>query len=165
MRGPLLAILALLVAVPAYSQDLRVVGIEIGDKGIHRLDTGAATSEKNTPTGEITKVLRAKLVLATDVIPAMTGTEFGFQYVLLGSPGGADVTLNMVITYPQQGLTNPDTGKILRQSRYSQVKQTGKSEYMGYGFESNWEAEPGIWVFQIWHDGNILTEHHFIVKK
>lgn len=158
-------ILLVLLMAPAKAQELQVIGIEVEGKGVYRLETGSAEAVENTATGEVASVKRSRLVTETDTIAGEMGTEFGFQYTILGSPEEADVSLDFVISYPEQGLTNPDNGETIKQSRYSLKKKIGTSEYMGYGFESDWEIEEGDWLFEIWYDGTMLTKQRFAVVQ
>ena len=139
--------------------------IDVVDAGTYRIETGDKTQEANTPTGEITAVDNSVLVEATDTIVASPGAEFGFRYVVIGEPAGGEVELDFVITYPATGLTDPATGTTLHESRYSAAKTIGKREYLGYGLESDWEAVPGEWRFEIWHDGRMLAKHAFTLTK
>ena len=139
--------------------------VDVVESGTFRIETGVATAKANTPTGEVTAVDRAVLIEATDTVEARKGTEFGFRYTIVGEPEGDEVELDIVITYPEAGLSDPATGKSVHESRYSTTKKIGTTEYLGYGIEAEWEAVPGPWSFEIWHEGAQLARLVFTVTQ
>jgi len=159
-----LLILCVLIS-GAFAQTALIDRIEIVQKGVFEISAGDKITEPNAPTGEITETNTAQLIETTDTISAQKGREFGFQYLIIGSPNDAEVSLDIVISYPKEGLKNPDTQQPIFESRYSQTKKIGEINYLGYGFENDWEAVPGIWNFQIWYMGNKLNDTDFIVGK
>jgi hypothetical protein len=165
MRAIMAALLLFSAPFAAWAQSVTVERIDILDKGLYAIETGAGTAQANTPTGEVTAVTGSRNIEVTSAIAAKVGGEFGFRYTAIGEPAGAEVPFDIVIAYPKQGLTNPDTKTTLHESRYSQTKKIGEISYLGYGFEHDWEAEPGTWVFQIWHDGRKLADETFTVTK
>jgi hypothetical protein len=165
MRFILLAAMLLTVALPARAQDIQVERVDIVDKGIYTLTTGGQTTDANTPTGAISGVTTVKNIEATTAIPGRLGLEFGLQYVVVGEPAGAEVSLDIVITYPAPGLVDPSDPKPILESRFSRVKKIGETVYLGYGFENAWEIVPGTWKFEIWFDDRKLAEQTFTVNK
>ena len=165
MRGLMLLISMLFMAVGTCTADAQVAGIEVVDRGIYTIETGSETKDPNTPTGTITAVKDVKNVELTTTIPARLGIEFGFQYIVVGEPAGAEVTLDIVNIYPEQGLPTPGSTEHLFRSEYSRTKKIGEIEYLGYGFENAWEVVPGNWTFQIWYDGRQMMEQSFTVTE
>jgi len=149
----------------AHADDVRVDRIEIVGKGVYAVETGQATQNPNTPTGAITAVDNVTNIEATTEIPASVGTEFGFQYKIVGEPSGAEVTLDFVNIYPEQGLRDPAGPGPVFESRYQRTKRIGETQYLGYGLENAWEAVPGSWTFQIWYDGRKLVDESFTVTE
>jgi hypothetical protein len=165
MRVKFLVALLLAASLGSHAHGATIERIDIVDTGIYAIETGAATADESTPTGEITAVTTARNIDATDTVAAAPGLEFGFRYILVGEPHGDDATLDMVVTYPQVGLKDPDAAERLFESRYTQTKTVGDTWYMGYGFENDWEMVPGTWVFQIWFEGHKLAEQRFTVTN
>jgi hypothetical protein len=161
-----LVFILVLSLFPAFARaDVKVDSVTIVEKGIYTIDTGDETRDAQTPTGKITAVTKVRNIESTVTIPARLGLEFGFQYVVVGDPAGAEVTLDIVTTFPAQGLRNPKASKPLYESKYRRTKKIGDTVYLGYGFENLWEVEPGIWTFQIWHENRKLAEQSFTVVK
>jgi hypothetical protein len=156
------ALLALPAAAPAETPT--VDRIEIVDRGVYEIVAGAETKNEDTPTGVITAVETEKLVTPGNAVAARVGLEFGFRYRIVGGPDGADVSLDMVYTYPAPGLKSPDTAAPITETRYSRTKKIGATEYLGYAFEKDWEIVPGTWTFAIWQGGKKLAEESFTVS-
>ncbi|MCG6857294.1 MAG: DUF3859 domain-containing protein [Salaquimonas sp.] len=162
------SVLAFLLVFPfftAIAPAASLEGVDVVDAGIYRVDTGAESAEPGTPTGEVTAVVKATLLEATDTVPARLGTEFGFRYEVVGKPAGEAVMLDFVITYPDKGLHDPASGRTLHESRYSKAKPIASTEYFGYGLENDWEAVPGTWTFEIWQDGVKFAGRSFTLTK
>jgi hypothetical protein len=156
---------ALLVLTPAAARpaDVQVERVEIVDAGTYTVTVGEETADPNAPSGAIAAPVTATLVEATTAIPARLGLEFGFRYVVVGAPAGAEVALDFVIAYPPPGLADPADTEPLRESRYTRRKTIGDTVYLGYGFENDWEIVPGTWRFEIWYEGRELVTRSFEV--
>lgn len=164
MRKLMLLLPLLLTITGARAGEVRVDRVDILEKGVFALETGEQTQDPGTPTGEITAVTTARLLDATETIPARVGTEFGFRYVVVGEPDGTEVALDIVNLYPAPGLSPPGGEAPLRRSDYRRTRKIGEAAYLGYGFENAWETVPGTWTFEIWHDGRKLAEQSFTVE-
>lgn len=158
---------ALLIAAPlaVHAADVRVERIDVVDTGIYAVETGEETADPNAPTGTIAAVTTVTNVETTTTIPGKLGLEFGLRYVIVGEPDGAEVPLDFVITYPPPGIVDPAESSPLLESRYSRSKKIGETVYLGYGFENDWEIVPGLWRFEIWHDGAKLADQSFTIGK
>ena len=159
------AFLLIFLSFAATAFAMTIERVDVLDAGTYRIETGNKTAEANTPTGEVTAVDKSMLVEATNTVAASVGTEFGFRYRIVGEPEGEEVELDIVITYPEAGLSDPATGKAGKESRYKTRKKIGSEEYLGYGIEADWEVVPGPWAFEIWHDGDQLARLVFTVTK
>jgi len=157
---------AFLVTVPlaAGAAEVKVDRIDVIDAGIYTVETGAATADPGAPGDTIVAPLKATLVEATTAIPGGLGLEFGFRYVVVGAPAGAEVPLDVVITYPPPGLADPADPAPLRESRFTRAKKIGETVYLGYAFENRWEIIPGEWTMEIWFDGRKLAGRSFAVR-
>jgi hypothetical protein len=165
MRVTLLASLLILVSAGAMAADAHVDSIEIVGKGIYKVQTGAATKDASLPTGEIKTPDTFKNVEATTTVPARIGIEFGFEYRTVGAPKGAEVPLQFVNIYPAAGLADPASDKPILTDKFERTKRIGDVNYLGYGFDSDWELVPGTWVMEIWSDGHRLARESFTVVK
>lgn len=165
MRSLVATLTLLLLAAGAEAQTVTVDRIDVVSFGTFGIETGEITPTPDTPTGEVTAVSAARNLQSTHTIKAHVGLEFGFQYVVVGSPAGAEVTLDIVHRYPAQGLKTPESAEPVRESRYQRTKVIGETNYLGYGFEQEWEMEPGSWGFEIWYDGRRLAEETFSVER
>ena len=166
MRIVLMATTALGLTMAATSaQDATVHEIDVTTIGIHTVKIGEITDDPDLPGEQVAEAVSADLVEETTTIPAKIGTEFGFQYIVVGTPDKADVTLDFVFTYPEPGLDDPQHDAPILTSRFSKVRQVGGIFYTGYGFENDWELVPGTWTFTVWYDGEQMAEQSFTVTK
>jgi hypothetical protein len=165
MRAICCGLLLLGLATVARADDLRVDRLEVVSKGIFEVQTGETTPDTTAPTGEIAAPVTSKNIEATSEIPAKIGLEFGVQYRVVGAPEGAEVPLELVITYPAPGLADPSESEPIRTTRFTRQKKIGETTYVGYGFENDWELVPGTWTFIIWYDNRKLLDESFTVTK
>jgi hypothetical protein len=102
---------------------------------------------------------------STDV-PGTVGTQFGIEFRIDGAPAGDGVTLYLALTFPPQGMRNPNTGETMHDARiaFPNVK-IGALSVLGYGFDNGWETVPGVWTEQIWYQNRVLAERSFTVSK
>ncbi|MCB1451877.1 MAG: DUF3859 domain-containing protein [Nitratireductor sp.] len=164
MRMVFIALLCLW-PVAASAEDLTITGARIVDIGVYQIRKGEVTGNSATPTGEISAVDEAMLLEPGTGITARIGLEFGFRYVVEGLPEGAPVELDFVQTYPAPGLQSPDGGAPQRSVRFRRTKTIGKTEYLGYGFEQDWEMVPGKWTFEVWQGESKLLFQTFEVGR
>lgn len=160
MRAVLFAV-AMVAAPPVALAAPEVERIDVLDAGTYTVETGAATADPSVPMGETVAVTSATLIEAGTSVPAVLGTDFGFRYVPVGTPGGEAVSLDFVVAYPEPGLADPAAEAPIRGARFTREKTIGKPDYLGYLLEEPWEAIPGTWRFEIWHDGQKLAERTF----
>ncbi len=165
MRLLLLLAFLPLVSGAALAEDARVDGIEIVGKGIYEVHTGAVTKDPSAPTGEIKAPDTFTLVEATDAIPARIGTEFGVEYRPTGVPDGTEATLSFVFVYPSPGIADPASAKPILSDRFERKKKIGAVNYLGYGFENDWELVPGTWTMEIWSGDQKLASENFTVAE
>ncbi|CAN5132510.1 hypothetical protein BH10PSE9_BH10PSE9_15450 [soil metagenome] len=165
MRVAIFLVALAAAVLPASAQSVNVERIDVVDRGIYEIVTGAQTPGANTPTGTVTATTAEKLVTATTTIPGKVGVEFGFHYVVAGLPKGAEAPLDFAIAYPPPGLKDPAAAAPMPESKYSRPKKIGDTIYLGYGFENAWEIVPGTWTFTISSGGKKLAEQSFTVTK
>ena len=143
--------------------DARVDRVEIVSQGTYRVEVGEATADPDAPTGQISAPATFTLIEATTDIAAGLGVEFGLEYRIVGEPEGVEVPLDFVISYPAPGLMDPDSSEPLLSTALARPKTIGKVEYLGYGFENDWELVAGTWRFTISYRGRTLAERSFTV--
>jgi hypothetical protein len=165
MRLLTFGVLLLVLPTVADAQEVRVDRIDVVSKGIYRVQTGEQTADTAAPTGEIAAPVEFENIDKTSDIAASIGLEFGVEYRVVGAPEAAEVELELVITYPAPGLTDPRESEPIRATRFNRQKKIGEVTYVGYGFENDWEMVPGTWTFRIWYDNRKLLEESFTVSR
>jgi hypothetical protein len=153
------AILAL--AVRATAQDIMSVNeAVVTEAGIY---TGRVVQTNGVPAGvagiahDLDSVT---LVQGTTNIPARVGTRFGFRYSTRGAIWNAPIVLTIVGEHPP--IKDPKSGKVLTRDEFK-VNSSVYQPYVIYTFDENWEAVPGNWKFEVWHQGKKLCEQSFTV--
>lgn len=149
----------------AHAQKVRVDRIDIIGKRIYQVTVGKLIPDKRAPTGVVASVIKVTKSEDTATLHARIGLEFGIQYVIVGSPKGALVPIRIVNVYPNQGLRNPKTHRIVRRVEFVRNKIVGDVIDAGYAFENGWEIVPGRWRFELWYKNRELVEQSFIVRK
>jgi hypothetical protein len=165
MRTIVCCFLLLSLSSVAHAQKAQIERIDIVGRGIYQVAVGKLTPDKQTPTGVVASVKNATKVEDTTTVHARIGLEFGIEYVIVGSPKGAQVPIRIVNIYPKQGLRNPKTRKTLRHAEIVRKKTIGDVIYAGYAFENEWEIVPGVWKFELWHKNRKLAQQSFTVSK
>jgi hypothetical protein len=163
----LLASSLLLLVLPA-APDARaqqVDRVEIVEWGIFQHEQMGVTPAPLAATGKTNLVTNVRIQQVTTTIPALVGMKFGFRFTVVGSPAGALVNLKCITRFPSQGIANPHTGKRFSTSEFHSTAITGVTTYRGYGFDYDWEVEPGPWTLEIWHEGRKLAEKTFMVTR
>jgi hypothetical protein len=165
MRTVVCCFLLLSLSSIANGQKAQIERIDIVGKGIYQVAVGKLTPDKRAPTGVVASVKNATKIEDTTTVHARIGLEFGIQYVIVGSPKGAQVPIRIVNVYPKQGLRNPKTHKTIRGVEIVRNKIIGDVIYAGYAFENEWEIVPGMWKFELWNKNRKLAEQSFTVSK
>ena len=102
---------------------------------------------------------------STDV-DGKAGTQFGIEFRVDGAPEGDNVTVYLTLTFPPQGIRNPNTGETLHKTTIAFPNaKIGARCLIGYGFDSAWEIVPGQWSLQVWYQNRMLAERIFTVSK
>src|SRR5207302_1035408 len=101
-----------------WAQTPRVDRINIVAKGVYQAEITKSVEDKNLATGQRQIVGNIKLVANTTSVPAQSPVQFGFQYVILGAPSNATISVKMVTIYPKEGLKNPKTHETSYRDEY-----------------------------------------------
>lgn len=165
MRKILPLLLLLLTPMAAAAQDVRVDGATVVEYGIFTADTTQKVADPASAMGTRNVITNIHHATTTTTIPAELGVRFGFRTLVSGAPEGAQIPVQMVLTFPPAGLRNPDTGKIVTKEQWDAAVLIGTPSYKGYNFEHPEELVPGKWTWQIWYQGRLLAEQSFTVVK
>jgi len=158
-----LVLLLLSAGPPARAQ--QIDRVEIVEWGIFQHEQMGVTPAPLAATGKTNLVTNVRIQQVTTTIPALVGMKFGFRFTVVGSPAGALVNLKCITRFPSQGITNPNTGKRFSSSEFHSSAVIGVTTYRGYGFDYDWEVEPGPWTLEVWHEGRKLAEKTFMVTR
>lgn len=161
------ALLMLLALLPTalYAQAPQLERIDIFDAGIYCADTVEKVRDPDAPTGYRNVVTNIKLLRRTTQVPAQLGTRFGMRYAIVGTPNGAIVDIRLITRVPPPGLREPANGKVTRVNEYPMAVNIGASGYREYHLEYDWEALPGVWIFELWISDRKLAEQRFTLVR
>jgi hypothetical protein len=152
------------VAKPAPS----VAGITITKVGNYTGQSTSAPAEAGqpSPTGTVGTAVNWHFVSDSTAVDAKVATQFGIEFRIDGMPAGETVTLHLGLTFPPQGIRNPNTGERLQSAKIAFPNmKIGALCLLGYGFDNAWEIVPGVWTEQIWYQDRMLAERSFTVSK
>jgi hypothetical protein len=88
--------------------------------------------------------------------------SFGILYKIVGPTNPTKVSGEMCILFPKP-MTDPKTGKSSNRFLMKRSYTPGEVTYNGYAFDDQWEIIPGIWIFEVWVEGQKLAEKSFTV--
>jgi len=164
MRRVLAFLLVAFAPAAGQAQNITLDRVDIVEAGIYQIHrTGEVVQSPNTAVGTIRSADRRELIEATTTVPAKVGTSFGIRFVAIGEPMGTKMNVTFITRYPAQGLRNPNTGKIAYKSEFEWGIETGKRVARTYSFDNAWEAVPGEWALEFWHQGRKLGGQTFTV--
>ena len=161
-------LVTLLVSLVLFSSPMMVKAAEIegGEVlkfGIFKTELIRTEAVSEAAGGTKGVVKNQKLVEATTRIPALKGLEFGFEYVIRGQPAGD--TVEVTHRYLHPSMTNPQTKKFFGSQTTRGKQKIGRTAYVGYEFEDDWEAVPGEWTIQVFCQGKKIAEKSFQITK
>ncbi|MFM9847367.1 MAG: DUF3859 domain-containing protein [Hyphomicrobiaceae bacterium] len=160
----LLASLFLIFAPCCVSaQTLTVQRVIIINPGIYEVETNKRIAGENLEDRSWDVVRKFRYVQAATAVPARLCISFGFEYVIIGAPKGAEIPIKMVTKFPEAGLYDPQTRRITRKNSTLVGRTIGTRFLRSYTFDKRWELVPGIWTFQLWHKDEKLAEQSFAV--
>jgi hypothetical protein len=168
MRAFILVICLLAAAASAAAQTPTVTAVTITAAGTYTAETTStpARSGQQSPTGTVGTDVNWQFKSDSPDVFGEVGTEFGIEFRIDGAPSGEAVTLYLAITFPPQGIRNPNTGEVMHTAKIAFPNmKIGDLSILGYGFDSAWEIVPGVWSLQIWYQNRMLAEKSFTVSK
>ena len=142
----------------------RPLSAEVLDFGIYDVRlTGKGTKVESTLSGSVLDIEGdAKLVNQEITIPAVTGTSFGFRFILKGDSNSTPPLITFEHTNP--GITPPGRPKGTSDAFQCRCP-VGEIQRCVYTINHDWEAEPGNWVLRILDGERLLAEKTFVLKK
>jgi hypothetical protein len=140
----------------------------IDDIQIVEFGTFQKTKERGTMAasgsirGQAHAVLHAVLLEQTTDIQARRGTSFGLRVSFSGNPSGATVPIIAKCFHPK--VTDPATGRSSEVEEWPGFGVTGRSGYVGYTFDNDWELVPGQWTIKVSVGSTFRVEKTFHVS-
>lgn len=148
-----------------YAQQITVTAVDIVETGLYSIRKIEVIESANTAAGVVTPATDRRLLKLTTTVPPVVGTSFGFRFIVRGKPQGAKTKITFITKYPAPGLRNPATGKTSYQSEFEWPVQIGKVEGRTYTIDNAWEAVPGVWSLEFWHNGRKLGGQTFTMTN
>jgi hypothetical protein len=103
----------------------------------------------------------ARLVKATDVIPARIDTVFGFEFLLPHIGRLEEVILTIKLIHPP--MKEPGSMNAAKEGEYDVSVDFSNRQVAFFCFNREWELVPGKWTFQVYYKEQLLTEKSFTV--
>ncbi len=122
-------------------------------------------SEASPGAGKAADV-QVQIKSATNRIPAVLHTRFGFVYSLTNLPvANGNMTVTKIVKHPKMKRPTGDspTGSISDEP--ITVRNGGAIAITGYAFDNEYELVPGIWDFEIKYKDNLICTQRFTVFK
>jgi hypothetical protein len=157
----LLTALLSVVAGPGFAQSAVVERIDVLRSGIFEADILNRRGEDAGPVDVRNTLANVRLVGETANVPLRHCVTFGFEYTIVGSPRGAEVSLRMITRFPPPGLRNPHTGRLSRAIETSMPRLLGRRHIRAYSLEHGWELLAGVWTLEIWQGRQMLATRSF----
>jgi len=141
-------LLAALVLTACHRQrttidDLRIVEFGVFQKTNERGTMAASGSIQ----GQAHAVADAILLEQTSDIHARQGTSFGLRVSFSGSPSRVTVPIRAKCLHPK--FTDPATRRSSEVEEWPGIGVMGRSGYVGYTFDNDWELVPGQWTIEV----------------
>lgn len=103
-----------------------------------------------------------KLVRKSTLVEASLGTGIGMRYVLLGTPKGAAVTIEVGVRHP--AMVNPETKETMTRSSTTFERVLGQPEHAVWSFDTPEDLVPGEYVIELVSEGRVLAQKAFRVQ-
>jgi hypothetical protein len=100
--------------------------------------------------------------MGTTQIKGKLGLSFGILYKIVGPAKPIKVPGEIRIIFPKP-MTDPKTGKSSDRFLMKKSYTPDEVTYNGYAFDDEWEIIPGVWIFEVWVNGQKLVEKSFTV--
>ena len=162
--GRTLLLAAFVAAASGYiaAQTPTIDRVNVTEYGIYTSDN--LRPDKPSEDGvKNTTITNVKLAARTHQVPLQKGVQFGFRFVIEGSPAKATVPVRTVIIYPGDGAHMPGSAEPMRSTTWNDNDPIGPELYYGYTLEDDWELIPGNWTLELWVGDKKLASQTFTV--
>ena len=105
------------------------------------------------------------LIKRTENIPNKLGIEFGISYLIKAPFYKNSITVEEVVVFPGEGLTNPESGRSIKIDSETLEIDKRDEQYFTYALDYPWEMKSGTWLFQVKQDGLVILEQAFNVQR
>ena len=143
--------------VTSQNNAIKITGVELLDYGLLNNNFKEKVSKANTATGQYNESSGVEFYEKTTHIIAQKGLTFGIKYRLIGEPAGNKVSLTFKIIHP------PIKGKTSGHVKVTGTIDSWRSDF--YSFDEEYELVEGEWIFQVYHQDNMLLEKSFTVSR
>ena len=126
------------------------------------------TKDKASPSGETRKYRFKSLsfVDKTTRIPAKRGIRFGVSFEIQNLGNMKKIPLQWKITHPEMKKPDGTTSTVQIINRKFPVKENGVARGGNtYLLKYDYEVLPGEWIFEIFHEGQLLFFKKFMLYE
>jgi hypothetical protein len=116
----------------------------------------------NTAAGVIHTAAGVKVIQATDHVPRIRGTSFGYVFVIEGTTKGRRLDTTVTVLHPP--IQTPGGPAATVQDSWTQPVFIGSPSAVWWKFDNEWEMVPGKWTIKVTHGPWLLTEKSFVVE-
>ena len=156
-------LLAALVVTACHLQRTTIDDLQVVEFGtFQKTDERGTMAASGSIEGQAHAVADAVLLEQTSDIHARRGTSFGLRVSFSGSPSGARVPIRAKCLHPK--FTDPATGRSSEVEEWPGTGVMGRSGYVGYTFDNDWELVPGQWTIEVSVGSTFRVEKTFNVS-
>ena len=156
-------LLAALVMTACYLQRTTIDDLQVIEFGtFQKTDERGTMAASGSIQGQAHAVVDAVLLEQTSDIHAMRGTSFGLRVSFSGHPSGATMPIRAKCLHPK--FTDPATGRSSEVEEWPGTGAMGRSGYVGYTFDNDWELVPGQWTIEVSVGSTFRVEKTFNVS-
>ncbi len=150
-------------ALATAAQAQKVERITITDPGLYDYEVEKIDKTPDSVSTGFKTIKNVRLLQRAERIPAKRGSRFGVRYRIIADQSNLFVNVRTVMRYPEPGLRDPKTNRLHEKTENTQLNITGAESYTGYSFDEDWEAMPGTWTIEIWHNETLMASQKFEV--
>jgi hypothetical protein len=159
----LAVLLVTFVATACRVQHPTVADLQVVEFGtFQKTDERGTMAASGSIRGQAHVVADAVLLERTTDIHATRGTSFGLRISFVGEPSGARVPIRAKCVHPK--FTDPATGRSSEVEEWPGTGVMGRSGYVGYTFDNDWELVPGQWTIEVSVGSTLRVEKTFNVS-
>lgn len=140
----------------------KITGAKVLEFGVYTSTVAKREKSATVADGIKDRATDFKLVRKSTLVDAGLGTGIGMKYVLLGTPKGAAVNVDVVVRHP--AMVNPETRESMTQSTATFERVIGQGEHAVWSFDTPDGLVPGEYVIEIVSGGKVLAQKVFRVK-